>query len=593
MMRLVRFFLERPRATTALLLGAMVFMLFFQLGARGLNEPDEGRYAEMGREMLVTGDRMVPRLNGVPHYAKPPWIYWCIAAGLRVAGINEWGARLPSALAASVTVFLVFALGKQMAGVRAGLCSAAALSTMLLFFAAGRLITPDMMLTAFVTLALGCFWRWRQTVRSAGASLEAGRLWLLGFYLALGGAFLDKGPVGPAIVGLALLGFLAATRDLRRLKEMRLLRGLILLALLALPWFFLMVWLNRDLLDFYLRGEIQDRVMSGRGRAKAWYYFFLVLPIACWPWTFLAIPALRRHWSRWRVEGGATGEVSAFLLSWVALPLGMFTLSGSKLPTYILPLMPPIALMIGLWLAGDQGEAAPEIPARGVRIATWIFLPALALAPWFVAHRVFSPPSPFWLAPFVAAAILTATGAVAVSRLAAPRRALARPVVWWLCAAVLLQGLIFLAARLESFLGHNSSWRSLIAAVPRERVVGVPISADLHPHAGSPVFSPRQGDLVAMYEFSFNSGSFTLMGARAEVVPRYGVDTLWEIARDRDAAPRPGRAELIALLRGPRRVWLFTRAEYVEGLRRETGVPIAVIATAGTKKHGGVLMRTR
>ena len=103
-----------------LFLGTIVLPLFLQLGSRGLGEPDEGRYAEMGREMLVVGDWMVPRLNGVPHYAKPPWIYWCVASGLRVAGLNEWGARLPSALAAAVTVLVVFAMGRRMAGLRAG-----------------------------------------------------------------------------------------------------------------------------------------------------------------------------------------------------------------------------------------------------------------------------------------------------------------------------------------------------------------------------------------------------------------------------------------------------------------------------------------
>lgn len=586
----MRFLLERPRRTIGWALGALLVTLFLQLGSRGLNEPDEGRYAEMGREMLVTGDWLVPRLNGVPHYAKPPWIYWCVAAGLRVAGIHAWGARLPSALAASATVLLVFMLGRQMAGARAGLFSAAILSTTLLFFASGRLITPDMMLTALVTLALGCFWRWREIVNRTTATPDAGRFWRLRFYLALAIAFLDKGPVGLAIAGLTILGFCVATRDFRPLRKMNLVRGLALLALIALPWFFLMIWLNPDLADFYLRGEIQDRVLSGRGRAKAWYYFFAVLPVACWPWTFLALPAARRHWARWRA-GGAKGAASAFLLSWILLPFAMFTLSESKLPTYLLPLMPPISLLIGAWLA----EASPEeaLAPAWARKATWAFLPLVALAPWFIVQRAFHQPSLLWLTPFLLAALLVAAAAFATSRIPSARRAPAMLVAWWFCAAVLLQGLVSLAARTETLLGHNSSWRSLAAAVPRDRAVGVPISLDLHPREGPPSFAARDGDLVAMYECAFHSGSFSLLGDRAEVIPRYGSDTLWEIARDRDAAEKPGRAELAALLRGPRRVWIFTRPQHLDELRRDAGVPLEIVATAGAEKQRVVLVRSR
>lgn len=588
------FLLERPRWAIGLFLGTILFPLFLQLGSRGLGEPDEGRYAEMGREMLVAGDWMVPRLNGVPHYAKPPWIYWCVASGLRVAGLNEWGARLPSALAAAVTVLVVFAMGRRMAGLRAGLVSAAVLSTMLLFFAAGRLITPDMMLTAFITLALGCFWRWWQVGGGITAPKKTGRPWLQGFYLALAFAFLDKGPVGLAVAGLTVIGFLAATRNLPDLPRMCWGRGLATIAAIALPWFLLMVWLNPDLLDFFLRGEIRDRIVSGRGRTKVWYYFFLILPIACWPWTFLAVPALRRHWARWRA-GGADGAASALLLSWVIFPFILFTLSGSKLPTYILPLLPPISLMVGIWLSGERPDGAPSTPPAWSRLATWGFLPILALAPWLIVHRAYHQPSLVWLAPAAAAVLLVAGVAFAASRLSAGWRAHGRAVAWWLCAALLLQGIIFLAARTETLMGHNSSWRSLVRAIPEGKAVGVPITLDLHPRTGPPEFAAREGPRVAMYEFFFSSGSFYLLGHRAEVVPRYGGNPLWEIARDHDAAPKPGRAELVTLLRGSHRVYLFTRPQYIEELRREAGVPLTVIATAGTEKQGGgaVVARTR
>lgn len=184
-----------------LLLVLVMFPLFLQLGDRGLNEPDEGRYSEMGREMMVTGDWLIPRLNGVPHYAKPPWIYWSVAASLKLFGVNEWAARLPSALAAVATALTVFSIGRRMGGERAGWIAALSLTSSLLFFFIARLITPDMTLTACITLALYCFWRWWTSEPRDGR-------WLVGLYLLLGIGFLDKGLVPLGVVFLSILGFL-------------------------------------------------------------------------------------------------------------------------------------------------------------------------------------------------------------------------------------------------------------------------------------------------------------------------------------------------------------------------------------------------
>ena len=119
-----------------------VFMLLFQLGGRGLNEPDEGRYAEAGREMMASGDYLTPTLNGVPHLAKPPLTYWLIAFSLKTLGVNEFAARLPVALAAMGTLLAVYLLGRRAAGEACGLWAAVVLLSSLLFLGVARLVPP-------------------------------------------------------------------------------------------------------------------------------------------------------------------------------------------------------------------------------------------------------------------------------------------------------------------------------------------------------------------------------------------------------------------------------------------------------------------
>src|SRR5437867_2385552 len=121
-----------------------VFVLFFQLGTRGLNEPDEGRYAEVGREMAASGDWLVPRFNGVEHLSKPPLTYWLIAASIKVFGANEWAARLPAGLAALATVVALYLLVRRAADETTGLWAAAVLLSCAQFFIVARLITTDM-----------------------------------------------------------------------------------------------------------------------------------------------------------------------------------------------------------------------------------------------------------------------------------------------------------------------------------------------------------------------------------------------------------------------------------------------------------------
>ena len=192
----------------------VVFLLFFELGGRALNEPDEGRYAGIGYEMSATGDWLTPRLDGFEHFAKPPLTYWLIAASMSAFGVNEFAARLPATLAALGTLLAVYALVKSARDETTALWAVVMLATTAMFFVVARLITTDMLLTCWTTCAIACAWRWYVSEHRRWGAI----MW---FYVFLGLIFLTKGPVGLALVAFALAGLRwRKQEDAQGLKKM-------------------------------------------------------------------------------------------------------------------------------------------------------------------------------------------------------------------------------------------------------------------------------------------------------------------------------------------------------------------------------------
>ena len=300
-----------PRWARFAVLALVLFTLFYQLGGRALNEPDEGRYAEVGREMMASGDWLTPRLNGIPHLSKPPLTYWCIAASLRLFGVNEFAARLPIALAALGTLLALYWMVREARDETTALWAVVMLVSSALFFLVARLVTADMLLTCWVTWSVWAIWR-----RSN---------WLFVF-LALG--VLTKGPVAVALPLFAMIGLRPHWRDFRWG------RGLLVFFGIAAPWFVALAIQNPDLWRYFLLREVVQRVASDEhGRSKEWWFFFPVLLGGFLPWTFLVFHR--------RPLDSATRMFAA----WVVLGLLLFSLSQSKLPTYVLPLMPPMAAL--------------------------------------------------------------------------------------------------------------------------------------------------------------------------------------------------------------------------------------------------------
>ncbi len=376
-------------AVAALLLYALAFQ-----GSRGLFEPDEGRYTDVALEMLRTGDWLHPQLHPeLPHYSKPPLTYWAIAGSLAVFGRNEWAARLPNALAFVATVLLVAGLARRLVPGAPPGWAGWIYATSLLPFVAAATVSTDTLLALWETLAVYGFaacWKSADPGRAARY-----RLLMWG---ACGLAFLTKGPPG-LLPLLAILPFalLAGGRaSLRRVVS----GGSLALFLAVGFWWYAAVIASRpDLLAYFLRFEVADRLFTPvHHRNSEWYGGLVVylptLLVGSLPWTLpLArglrrLPALARP-AAWR-RRLATDPETTFLLLWLLVPLAVFLVARSRLPFYVLPLFAPLSLLFAREAAGRGGRAPrldPGTARRRVLLALWlVFLVGLKVVSAYVAR---------------------------------------------------------------------------------------------------------------------------------------------------------------------------------------------------------------
>lgn len=347
----------RWKALLPALLIATAFFAF--LGSRGLNEPDEGRYAELGREMLISGDWLVPHLNGFPHFQKPPMLYWLTAASFGAFGVNEWAARLPSALAALGILALTAWMGRALFGRGAGWLAALVLASSIEFFVLARALTPDMLLSFWVAAAVACL---VQTQRGKG------RVWGWLFFAAMGLGFLTKGPMALVVPSCAALGlrFAAGRSEMRARLPWG--WGLLLALAIGLSWFVAVSMRHPELFRYFAGDELLARFASkSHGRSKPFWFFLPTLVVGFLPWTFL-FPAMARDvWRKLRARSPLT-PAQGLLLGWALPPFLILSLSGSKLVTYILPLLPALALATAAWWQKRK------LPARRVEIIATVAL---------------------------------------------------------------------------------------------------------------------------------------------------------------------------------------------------------------------------
>lgn len=349
-------------------LAASAPAFFFGLGRLGFLGPDEPRYAEVAREMFASGDYISTRLCGCLWFEKPVLLYWMSAGGYHLFGVNEFAARLPSAIAAVSAVALLYAALRRLGLPRLALAASVVLATSGIFVAYARVATPDMLLTAAMTAALVTallFTRATGRVRSIYWGLSC---------MGMGLGMLAKGLVGIVLVLAILAVYFVVSGQLRSVRLRDWLVGIAVFLAVAGTWYVPVTirhgWAFID--EFFVRHHFERYTTNEFGHTQPVYFFLLVALAGTVPWMFFMIPAFTRLLSL-KPRDNIRDSVMTLAWVWVAVPLVFFSVSESKLPGYILPIFPALAIIIGaeierVWM-GDRNRAS--------MLALWVTAAAL------------------------------------------------------------------------------------------------------------------------------------------------------------------------------------------------------------------------
>lgn len=304
-----------------------------------LSEPDEARYAEIPREMIASGDWVTPRLNYVKYFEKPPLLYWLTAVNFKLFGYSDLVARLWPALFGLAGILMAALLGRSMYGPGVGGLAAAVLATTPFYFGLSQVLILDMPLSALMTLALGAFWF---AYRDA-----EGRPWFVGLlYGATALAMLTKGPVAVVLIAGIIGAFLVLQRQLGALRWVLSPWGIGLFSLIALPWFVLVSYRHPEFIDFFIVKQHLARFLAPDEHRQSLWFFVPIIVGGMLPWTLFIVFAPRitvqflARLIRQRVSPAAL-----YCVVWIGVIFSFFSLSGSKLATYVLPLFCPLAIL--------------------------------------------------------------------------------------------------------------------------------------------------------------------------------------------------------------------------------------------------------
>jgi len=376
------------RQTFLVALAASLLISFTGVFDHALWTPDEPRDAEVGREMLMSGDFVVPTLAGKPFLEKPPLYWWAMAGMYHLFGVSDGVARSTSALAAVMTLLLVFDVARRIANPFAGLMATIVTGTMSGFYLHFHRVVVDPWLALFVMLG---YWGFVVAVFSKNDSgdekaVKPSALGIFVIYLAGGLAFLVKGPVGPGLVAVPLVVAILATRRWNFFRSWVHVPGILVCLTLCL-WWPLMLYFRGGkgfLFDGFVLPNIFDRISPAFGqdhegghRHPFWYY--LQFPSEIIPWV-ITLPAVG-HWL-WRKRWPSEWNGPALVCFASLFPIGVMLLSipGTKRMLYLLPLFAPLGIVIGAWVAATAGMKGAQKIDRSTHISVLIILALSALA---------------------------------------------------------------------------------------------------------------------------------------------------------------------------------------------------------------------
>ncbi len=360
------------RQKSWLTLAGLWLLLLLMAALRPLAVPDEGRYGEIGRWMLQSGDWLTPRLNGLPFFHKPPLLHWLQAVSLATFGINELALRLVPALHAGLMLVALYLSARTISTETIARRAVLMLGSSLTFLVGGQYVNHDMLVATWIGVAIWCF----AFAFMAGEKPNA-VLARLGFAAcALG--MLSKGLIGIALPGVVLFIWLLWTRQFKKVLYLPWFSGLALFALIALPWFVLAQQKYPQLFDYMFIGQQLNRYTATTyNNPQPWWFYLLALALLFFPWVFFALTLWRRP-----AKAAAATEVAplatvwwSLCWIWVVAIITFFSIPNSKLVGYALPVMPPLALLAAL---GWQRTMAHR--AHAGKIFTGLCLLNLAIA---------------------------------------------------------------------------------------------------------------------------------------------------------------------------------------------------------------------
>jgi 4-amino-4-deoxy-L-arabinose transferase-like glycosyltransferase len=362
------------------LFAAFVLVTLYMLGVRTLVPPDEGRYAEMAREMFVSGDWVTTRLNGIKYFEKPPLQTWMNALSFSLFGLGEWQARLWTGLCGIGGVFITAYAGSRVFSPRVGLYAGLVLGSCFYWVACSQIDSLDMGLSGMMTIVLCAL----LLAQREGASAHENRNWMLLCWAAMALSVLSKGLIGLMLPGGILVSYTLLTLQWRLWTRLHLVKGLLLFLAVAAPWFILVGLRNPEQPAFFFIHEHWDRFFkTEHHREQVWYVFFVLTAVGMVPWLGMLAQSL------WLGAKRAPGvDPRAFrprlmALVWAVFIIAFFTKSNSKLPGYILPVFPALALLTAVYL--DAGSRLARVISAALTalvgaalLATVPFMPGMS-----------------------------------------------------------------------------------------------------------------------------------------------------------------------------------------------------------------------
>jgi 4-amino-4-deoxy-L-arabinose transferase-like glycosyltransferase len=402
------------------LLAAFAIIWLYVLGIRTLVPPDEGRYAEMAREMWASGDWITTRLNGIKYFEKPPLQTWMNALSFGLFGYGEWQARLWTGLCGLGGVVFTGYAAKRVFGARAGFYAALVLGSSLFWVASGQIDSLDMGLSGMMTIALGAM----LIAQRDSATPAEQRNWMLLCWAGMALAVLAKGLIGLVLPGAVLTLYSLLARDFAIWKRLHLGKGLLLFFAIATPWFVLVGLKNPEQPYFFFIHEHWERFfLKTHHREGPWWYFLMMLVPGLMPWLGVALQSLVNGVKR---DRQAVFQPKLMLVIWSVFITFFFSYSSSKLPGYILPVFPAMAMLAAVYL--ENASRLNRSVAAGLLIL--VGLGGLAAVPQMVEMAVRHPYERALLEAYqpwvlTAAIVATAGGALALLHARHLRRDLA------------------------------------------------------------------------------------------------------------------------------------------------------------------------